>query len=222
MSTPCASAFDQWIRNDFKTINSELEALYFATGNPSEAGGVGEALKQQLLLEGKAFIAQLLREGNTDEGFDSGFNLLGNVGFYMAACRRHDLTEPSREKRSPLEEASALAMQLGVSLGVIPRFASAHLETHNKAENGVYKTFTDKAHGHTATQHHELLISRFIESPAAKDEMTMKADLTASGPPLPDLLRGLKKLCDLRNAAPVDNINTRFADFQTLRTTLKG
>lgn len=392
MSTPCAAAFDKWIRDDFKAINSELENLYFASEKPGEVAGIGDPLKQQLLVEGKAFITQLLREGNTDEGFDSGFDVLGNVGFYMAACRRHDLTEPSRETRSPLEEASALAMQLGASLGVIPRFASAHLETHNKAVNGLYKTFTNldserifldyntravfayiraseallhslplgvshpvtadllvaaksaledvaicnealfnelnverffycvrpyykphrvglreyrganagdfaginiidlllglcraddpyysqllvdkflfmrpeeqlnlrdcmrrtslldsflehsgqykdeswyqhnlalfldvcKAHGHTATQHHELLISRFIESPAAKDEMTMKADLTASGPPLPDLLRGLKKLCDLRNAAPVDNINTRYADFQTLRATLKS
>ena len=45
----------------------------------------------------------------------------------MAACRRHDITEPSRETKSPLKEASALAMQLGASLGVIPRFASSHL-----------------------------------------------------------------------------------------------
>ena len=60
----------------------------------------------------------------------------------MAACRRHDITEPSRETKSPLHEASALAMQLGVSLN-IPRFASCHLETHNRAINGLYKTFTD-------------------------------------------------------------------------------
>ena len=33
-------------------------------------------------------------------------------------------------------------MQLGASLGVIPRFASAHLETHNKAIKSEYKTFT--------------------------------------------------------------------------------
>jgi hypothetical protein len=39
----------------------------------------------------------------------------------MAACRRHELTEPSREHTSPLREASALALQLGASLGVTPR-----------------------------------------------------------------------------------------------------
>jgi hypothetical protein len=63
----------------------------------------------------------------------------------MAACRRHEITEPSRETKSPPVEASALAMQLGASLDVVPRFASAHLETHNRAINGVYKTFTSLA-----------------------------------------------------------------------------
>lgn len=392
MTTPCSIAFDHWIRNDFKAINTKLEELYFQHSPKDQIDGLGDNLKQQLLHEGKAFVSRLLLEGNTDEGFDSGFDLLGNVGFYMAACRRHDLTEPSRETKSPLEEASALAMQLGASLGVIPRFASAHLETHNRATDGIYKTFTqledekifldnntravfayirasesllhilplgishpatadllraaksaledvarynstlfenldtqrffycvrpyykphrvglheyrganagdfaginiidlllglcraddpyysqllvDKflfmrpqdqrllrdcmrresllnsflkhasshsnkswyqdnlalflqvcdAHGHTATQHHEQLIKKFIETPADQDDLTEQRGLTASGPPLPALLRGLKKLCDLRNAAPSDTIPTRYADFQTLRATLNG
>ena len=88
-------------------------------------------------------IDVLLVEGNTDEGFDSGFELLGNVGFYMAACRRHGLTDPETDSRSPLAEASGLAMQLGASLGVAPRFATSHLSTHNRAINGVYKSFTN-------------------------------------------------------------------------------
>ena len=135
-------AFDEWIRNAFRAMNTELEELYFQQNNPDEITGIGNDIKQQLLDEGKRFIVPLLKEGNTDEGFDCGFDLLGNVGLYMAACRRHDITEPSRETKSPLEEASALAMQLGASLGVVPRFSSAHLETHNRSQNGLYKTFT--------------------------------------------------------------------------------
>ena len=135
-------AMDTWIRTEFKDINSKLEELYFSSPERTPLGSVGAALKQQLVEQGTALIAGLLTEGNTDEGFDSGFELLGNVGFYMASCRRHEITEPSRETRSPLHEASALAMQLGASLGVVPRFASCHLETHNQAVNGVYKTFT--------------------------------------------------------------------------------
>ena len=57
-------------------------------------------------------------------------------------ARRHEITEPSREQSSPLIEASGLAMHLGASLGVAPRFATSHLSTHNRAIDGVYKSFT--------------------------------------------------------------------------------
>ena len=140
--TARARALDKWIRNEFRDINSELEEIYFNCSDRVPSGSLGASLKQQLVEQGTPLITDLLAEGNTDEGFDSGFDVLGNVGFYMAACRRHEITEPSRETRSPLHEASALAMQLGASLGVVPRFASCHLETHNQAVNGVYKTFT--------------------------------------------------------------------------------
>jgi len=387
MSTPSVQAFDQWIRTDFKTLNTQLEELYLEAGAKNDVAAIGHDLKQQLVNEGKAFIVELLSEGNTDEGFDNGFELLGNVGFYMAACRRHDITEPSREVRSPLQEASALAMQLGASLGVIPRFASSHIETHNRAINGSYKSFThldaeklfldyntrgvfafiraseallhilplgithpvaydllctaqhaledvvkyndelfdqldtdrffyavrpyykphrvglheyrganagdfaginvidlllglcraddpyysqllvDKflfmrpedqlilrdcmrrqslldsfldnaaanksdptyqrnlskfldvcqAHGRTALQHHEKLVKKFIEVPAEDSDLTDDQGITASGPPLPVLLKALKKLCDLRSAAPRDDIPSRYHDLEKLR-----
>ena len=387
--TQKARALDQWIRTDFRQINTELEELYF--DNPDLTESSGQEIKKRLVDEGRDLIADLLNEGNTDEGFDSGFELLGDVGFYMAACRRHDITEPSREKKSPLAEASALAMQLGASLGVIPRFASCHLETHNRAVNGEYKTFTSlgdektfidfntrgvfsfirasealrnclplgvshpitydllsaakvaldevydsngrlfdqldinrffycvrpyyrphrvglheyrganagdfaginvidlllgvckaddpyysqllvdkflfmrpddqlvlrdcmrrkslldsfldcqaehkndpwfqtnlrmflevcEAHGRVAIQHHERLVHKFIERPAESGAHTDQADLTASGPPLPVLLKGLRKLCDMRCAAPdTKGFDTRYRDIQGLKDCL--
>ncbi len=56
--------------------------------------------------------------------------------------RRHELTNPMREERSPFVEASSLALHVGSSLGMAPRFATAHLATHNKAEAGLRKSFT--------------------------------------------------------------------------------
>ena len=390
MTTINAQAFDSWIRRDFKQMNTELETLYFEQEQPENVSGIGVAIKQQLLDEGNGFILELLKEGNTDEGFDDGFDLLGNVGFFMAACRRHDLTEPSRETKSPLVEASTLAMQLGPSLGVIPRFASAHLETHNKAIGGVYKSFTSlddeiifldyntraafsyiraseallhtlplgishpitfdllvaaknalldvissnkelfekldvdrffycvrpyykthrvgmhayrganagdfaginvidlllglcladdpyysqllvdkflfmrpedqltlrdcmrrksllnsflehldshsqepwfqknaaiflqvcEAHGQTAIQHHEQLVSKFIENPVDRYGLQDQHGLTASGPPLPVLLKGLRKLCDLRAAADRDDIPSRYGDIKRLKKSM--
>ncbi|MEM7280332.1 MAG: monodechloroaminopyrrolnitrin synthase PrnB family protein [Pseudomonadota bacterium] len=141
--TPNTVAFDEWIRGLFVEYNTRLEGLYSEGDDRAHVVGVGDELKQALVEEGRQLILPLLQEGNTDEGFDSGFDLLGNVGMYMAACRRHDITEPSRESTSPLKEASALALQLGASLGVTPRFATSHLSTHNHAVNGVYKRFTN-------------------------------------------------------------------------------
>ena len=136
------TAFDQWIRDGFVQMNTELEELYFAQEDRADVAPTGQSIKDQLVAEGRSFVVDLLQEGNTDEGFENGFDLLGNVGLYMAACRRHDITEPSREQSSPLVEASALALQLGSSLGVTPRFATSHLSTHNLAIEGSYKCFT--------------------------------------------------------------------------------
>ncbi len=140
--TSNVAAFDHWIRTSFRDLNTELEEIYFAQENKAAVQTVGDTIKSQLQDEGRSYIVELLAEGNTDEGFDSGFALLGNVGLYMGACRRHEITEPSQEQTSPLIEASALALQLGSSLGVTPRFATSHLATHNYALHGTYKSFT--------------------------------------------------------------------------------
>ena len=139
--TPNVINFDTWMRSNFIEINTELENLYFAQENRATIQGIGENLKTKLYEEGKGFIIQLLKEGNTDEGFDNGFDVLGNVGLYMAACCRHGISE-LEGRNAKMAEASALSMQLGASLGVTPRFATSHLTTHNTAFNGHYKTFT--------------------------------------------------------------------------------
>ena len=64
---------------------------------------------------------------------------------YLGALRRHELTNPSREQRSPFPEASSLALHVGASLGMAPRFATSHLATHNKAHAGIRKSFTSLA-----------------------------------------------------------------------------
>jgi len=384
------AAFDHWIRNSFVEMNTELEALYFELEDRSAVESVGETIKSELVAQGRDFIIELLEEGNTDEGFDQAFDLLGNVGLYMAACRRHDITEPSREKSSPLLEASGLALHLGASLGVAPRFATSHLATHNAAKNGRYKSFTSledeylfleyntrgvfaykraadalvrilpmgvshptsyhllmdakialqdvvkinaelfaeldtdrffycvrpyykpyrvgrheyrganagdfagineidillglcsanntsysqllvdkllymmpydqarlrdvmrqqsllnsfldagqehagqewyqrnarlflevcQAHGETAAQHHDQLVSKFIQQPSTALPEQRLQNITASGPPLPVLIKSLEKLRDLRIAARRNDIPSRYADFDRLRATL--
>ena len=137
-----AEAFDRWIRTSFVEMNTELEELYFAQRDRARVIGVGEGIKAQLRDEGRAHIVGLLEEGNTGDGFASAFGVLGNVGLYLGAMRRHELTNPAREERSPFPEASSLAMHVGASIGMVPRFATAHLTTHNMAVDGVRKSFT--------------------------------------------------------------------------------
>jgi len=137
-----AEAFDRWIRTTFVELNTALEEMYFARPDRADVEGVGDALKTQILEEGRAFVRALKDEGNTDEGFDRAFDMLGDLGLYMAALRRHELTNPAREMRSPHEEASALGLHVAASLGVAPRFATSHLATHNAAVNGRQKSFT--------------------------------------------------------------------------------
>jgi hypothetical protein len=143
--TKCADAFDRWIRTSFVEMNTALEHLYLALPDPMAVIGVGDDLKSALRDEGHVHVVALLAEGNTDEGFESGFGVLGNVGMYLAALRRHELTNPAREERSPFPQASSLALHVGASLGMAPRFSTAHLATHNLAVAGVRKSFTSLA-----------------------------------------------------------------------------
>ncbi len=137
-----ADAFDRWIRSSFVELNTELENLYFLQEDRAQVEGCGESLKATLRDEGHVHVVALLAEGNTGDGFDSAFGVLGNVGMYLGALRRHELTNPVREERSPFVEASSLTLHVGASLGMAPRFATAHLATHNKAVAGIRKSFT--------------------------------------------------------------------------------
>src|SRR5882762_9647688 len=134
--------FDRWVRGPFVEMNTELENLYFGQQDRTRVIGVGDPIKEKLRDGGQVHVVALLAEGNTGDGFENAFNVLGNVGMYLAALRRHELTNPAREERSPFAEASSLALHVGASLGMAPRFATSHLATHNKAVAGVRKSFT--------------------------------------------------------------------------------
>src|SRR5258706_5507980 len=137
-----AESFDRWIRTSFVEMNTALENRYCSEQDRAQVIGVGDDIKAELRDEGHAYIVGLLKEGNTGDGFDSAFGVLGSVGLYLGAMRRHELTNPAREKRSPFAEASALASHVGASLGMAPRFSTGHLATHNRARAGVRKSFT--------------------------------------------------------------------------------
>jgi hypothetical protein len=137
-----SDAFDRWIRGSFMEINTELENLYFEQQDRADVSRCGMALKERLRDEGHVHVVALLAEGDTGDGFVTAFGVLGNVGLYLAALRRHELTNPAREEKSPFPQASSLAMHVGAALGMAPRFSTAHLAHFNFSVAGTRKSFT--------------------------------------------------------------------------------
>ena len=68
-----AEAFEHWIRTSFIQMNTALEDLYFAQDNRGAVIGCGDPIKAALRDEGHGFVAALLAEGNTGDGFESGW-----------------------------------------------------------------------------------------------------------------------------------------------------
>ena len=141
MITANARNFDHWIRTSFCEMNTELEELYFIQENRANISQVGDTTKKALCNEGLELIARLVKEGNTDEGFEQGFNSLGDISLYGSL-------PPARNERGCGRACGLAAGSLGTghgvgcSLGHSTRFATSHLTTHNLAINGRYKTFT--------------------------------------------------------------------------------
>ena len=182
-------AFDEWIRSAFVEMNTDLENLYFAQEDRSVTEGVGDNIKAQIRDEGHAFIVKLGAEGNTDSGFTNAFNVLGNLGLYFASLRRHGLTNPDTETKSPFEEASALGLHLAASLGVAPRFATSHISTHNFAKDGVIKSLTSLEAEHFFLNYNTRGIFAYKR---AADALTRILPLGVSNPITADLLANAK------------------------------
>lgn len=143
MRSPAIRKLDHWIRHRFRELNTHLEELYFTQMDRQDVRGVGADERNSLLIEGKELVANVLSEDALPEDFLDGMDLLGSVGHYMAACRRHGLTDPEQEAESPLVEASTLALRLGLGLGVSPRLTTAHMQFANLAVSGTPKRFTN-------------------------------------------------------------------------------
>jgi hypothetical protein len=102
-------------------------------------------------------------------------------------------------------------------LGLIGEHADAEWFQRNAA---AYLEVCD-LFGRSAAQHHDELVKRFIAAPAAALEARDLAGITASGPPLPVLLRSLEVLRDLRLATDRADIASRHADLERLRAVVR-
>lgn len=120
--------FEQWLRGDFVDLNTTLEEAYFAERAEIRYDAELAPYKLALRDDGARLIGRL-----GDEAADP-YQLLGAVGLYLAACRRHEVDAP--------EQSQAVAGRLGLALGVAPRFVFAHESTHNPSVDGGIRSFT--------------------------------------------------------------------------------
>ena len=134
-------ALDAWIRGPFVEMNCALEDLYWDQDDRSNVDGLGDDIKDRLLTEGRDLITPILENWHPDGTTSAAYYLLGNVGYYMGACRRHEITLETRETVSPLVEASALATKLSLLLGVAPRLVTSQMQYLNLAKNGDDRSF---------------------------------------------------------------------------------
>jgi hypothetical protein len=131
--------FTRWLDTDFTEINTELEEAYFAERAEIVYDVADlDQRKRALRDDGATLVARIDTAGS--------YELLGAVGLYLAACRRHEIDAP--------EHAQAVAGRLGLALGVAPRFVFAHLSTHNPAGH----TFTRLPDEHTFTTYNALAV----------------------------------------------------------------
>ncbi|MCK2244663.1 MULTISPECIES: monodechloroaminopyrrolnitrin synthase PrnB family protein [unclassified Crossiella] len=127
---------DRWTRGEFTQLNTELEEIYFAEralilADRAEVAELGRTLVR----DGGELIGRVARGRDLPRDPEARYELLGMVGFYLGACRRHELT-PDQDQIAPLAQA------LAASLGVAPRFSSAHQHIHNRAVAGAFNSFT--------------------------------------------------------------------------------
>jgi hypothetical protein len=135
VSQPTAD-LERWIRGEFTELNTELEELYFAEKAIilAERSDV-DSLTKTLSHQGEELIGRVADRRELPASPEARYELLGVVGFYLGACRRHEV-EPDQSRIAPL------AVALSTSLGVAPRFSSAHQHLHNRAVDGAFYTFT--------------------------------------------------------------------------------
>jgi len=133
------SDLNRWMRGEFTELNTKLEEIYFAERAIilHDRADVDD-LRRTLVRDGGSLIARVAERRELPADRDARYELLGLVGFYLGACRRHEI-EPDQSQVAPL------ALALSASLGVAPRFAGAHQNIHNRAVDGVFHTFTTLA-----------------------------------------------------------------------------
>jgi hypothetical protein len=132
---------DAWLRTDFIRINTALEEIYFPERVDVMCGRADvDALKTELLRGGAPLMEALARMPALPADPRASYRLLGLIGHYLAACRRHEA--PLSNSEGGRDAAWDVSTRIGAALNVVPRFVFAHQSLFNEAIAGKFRTFT--------------------------------------------------------------------------------
>lgn len=133
-------ALDAWLRTDFIRINTALEETYFKERIDVICGRADvDALKDELL-RGGAPLMHAIAGIELPADPRASYRLLGLVGHYLAACRRHEAA--LSDDAGGRDAAWKISQRIATALGVVPRFVFAHQSLFNEAVAGKFRTFT--------------------------------------------------------------------------------
>jgi hypothetical protein len=153
--------FDRWIRNDFVDLNTRLENAYFAAGGQLLQGRPDlDALKRRIAEEGADLAGRISEGRSMPADPDERYALLGSLGLYLAACRRHEVDGPQAA-------VWPLARALATSLGVAPRLVFAHQALYNRAVADRFRTFTSLEDERTFVVYNGLSVLAYERTAAA-------------------------------------------------------
>jgi hypothetical protein len=132
---------DAWLRTDFIAVNTALEEAYFAERIDVICGrGDLDALKSELLRGGAPLMRDLAASSTLPDDPRAAYRVLGLIGHYLAACRRHEA--PLSATEGGRDAAWNVSIRIGTRLNVAPRFVFAHQSLFNEAIAGKFRTFT--------------------------------------------------------------------------------
>lgn len=116
--------FDRWLDDEFVELNTSLEEAYFAARVEVVRGDPDlDARKEAILFDGAKLAAAVLDGGDLPDDPVARYQLLGSVGGYLGACRRHQIDTGHADVLAP---AWTLAWTLAAPLQVAPRYVFAH------------------------------------------------------------------------------------------------